>query len=142
MARVLVIDDDAAISRLLHEVLVDEGHQVLMEVGEEALRLAREQQPDVILLDLMMPILDGFAINSRLQADLRTRFIPVVVMSASYRLREQHHRLGARGYLAKPFDLNDVLAWVERLAPPAGLRRAALDQSSTAPNSFDVGARY
>jgi CheY-like chemotaxis protein len=110
-------------------------------VGETALRLAREQQPDVILLDLMMPGLDGFAINSRLQADLRTRFIPVVIMSASYRLREQHSRLGARGYLAKPFDLNDVLAWVERLAPPAALRRAALDRPPTISDSFGAGAR-
>lgn len=122
MARVLVIDDDAAITGLLVDLLTDEGHQARAAVDSAALALAAEWQPQVILLDLMMPGLDGFTIHRRLQADLTTRAIPVVVMSAGRNLRQHSNQLAVQGFLPKPFDIIDVLNWVDRLAePPATL---------------------
>jgi CheY-like chemotaxis protein len=127
MAGVLVIDDDEAIRTLLVELLTSEGHRVDAAMGEAALALARERPPDLIFLDLMMPDLDGFAIIQRLQADPRTRAVPVVVMSASYLLRQHQQALTVHGVLPKPFDLMDVLAWVDRLIPDLLAPTAALD---------------
>jgi CheY-like chemotaxis protein len=139
MAGVLVIDDDEAIRTLLVELLTSEGHQVDAAVGEAALALAGERPPDLIFLDLMMPDLDGFAIIQRLQADPRTRAVPVVVMSASYLLRQHEQTLAVHGVLPKPFDLMDVLAWVERLVPDPLTSRPALDAPELVPPK-EVGA--
>jgi two-component system cell cycle response regulator len=116
MARVLVVDDDEGIVTFVIDLLASEGHEARGALGEAALRLAADWRPEVILLDLMMPGIDGFAFHQRLLADPRTRSIPVVVMSADYLLREHRARLLAQGFLAKPFDIVDLLDWVERLA--------------------------
>jgi two-component system cell cycle response regulator len=116
MARVLVVDDDEGIVTFVIDLLASEGHEARGSLGEAALRLAAEWRPEVILLDLMMPGIDGFAFHQRLLADPRTRSIPVVVMSADYLLREHRAHLPAQGFLAKPFDIVDLLDWVERLA--------------------------
>jgi CheY-like chemotaxis protein len=114
MARVLVVDDDEGITTLLLNLIDGEGHEARAALNHAALVLAAEWQPDVILLDLMMPILDGFAIRRALQADPRTRALPVVAMSAGHNLRKHSADLTFQGYLPKPFDIFDVLAWVDR----------------------------
>jgi CheY-like chemotaxis protein len=129
MAGVLIVDDDAAISDLLVAFLTGEGYQAYAAVGEVALALARERQPDIIFLDLMMPVLDGFAIMRLLWENPDTQALPIVVMSASYLLPNQPGDMNVRGYLAKPFDLMDVLAWVERAAPTAMTNGAPDDRS-------------
>jgi CheY-like chemotaxis protein len=124
MARVLVVDDDEGIVTFVVDLLASEGHEARGVLGEAALRLAADWRPEVILLDLMMPGIDGFAFHQRLRADPRTRAIPVVVMSADFLLREHRARLPAQGFLSKPFDIVDLLDWVERLArvhPAPGL---------------------
>jgi CheY-like chemotaxis protein len=107
---VLVIEDDPGIQALLQDTLDEGGYTVLTAVGDRALRLARERQPAVILLDLLMPQMDGAEVRRRLRADPATAAIPVVVMSAhaSRRLAAQ---LGD-AYLPKPFDLPQLLATV------------------------------
>lgn len=132
MARVLVVDDDEGIVTFLLELLVSEGHEARGGFGEAAWRAAVEWQPALIFLDLMMPGLDGFAFHRRLLAEPRTQHIPVVAMSADYQLREHRSRLAVQGFLPKPFDIVDLLAWVDRLttAPPApGLAGAGLETS-------------
>lgn len=119
MARILIVDDDEGIVALLLDLLQSEGHEARGGHGEPAWQAALAWRPDVILLDLMMPGLDGFTFNQRLRAEPRTRAIPVVAMSAAYNLREHGAQLAVAGVLAKPFDIDDLLGWVARLTAPA-----------------------
>jgi CheY-like chemotaxis protein len=104
---VLVADDEPPI-RLLCEVnLTLAGMEVLQAAdGEEALALARSQSPDVILLDLMMPRLDGWTVAEALADDERTKEIPFLFLTARATLadRRKAEELGALGYILKPFD--------------------------------------
>lgn len=116
MKTVLIVDDDTDIVTLLEQVLVDEGYVVRTAVGEGALRVAVDEHPNVILLDIMMPGMDGVEVSHRLRSDVRTRDIPIVAMSASHRLRDRAREMQVDGLLAKPFDLDELLAHIERLA--------------------------
>jgi CheY-like chemotaxis protein len=118
--KVLIVDDDADIVMMLVQVLQDEGYAVRAAVGEEALALAVADQPDVILLDIMMPGMDGVEVCRRLRANPRSARAPVIAMSASHRLRERASQMDVDGLLAKPFDLDELLANIERLliSPP------------------------
>lgn len=111
---VLVIDDDPAIHDFLQPLLVKNGfHTVIAKTGEEGLRLARELQPDVITLDVIMPDMDGWAILSRLKADPDLADIPVVVISI---LGDQNigFALGAAEYLVKPIDRERLTSILRR----------------------------
>ncbi|HEY4635909.1 MAG TPA: response regulator, partial [Rhodospirillales bacterium] len=105
---VLVVDDLETNRELLKRHLVRDGHTVtLADGGRQALAVADREPFDVILLDLMMPDLNGFAVLSRLKADGRTENIPVIMISA---LNEEQHAIqcieaGAEDYLTKPFDI-------------------------------------
>jgi CheY-like chemotaxis protein len=121
---VLVADDERAIRLLCRVNLAASGMDVL-EAGDgrEALELARKERPDLVLLDVMMPEVDGWTVARELAADERTREIPIVFLTAraedaDRRLGEQ---LGGVGYLVKPFDpvtigdyVEDVLGRIER----------------------------
>ena len=104
---VLVIDDERSIRMLCRVNLAASGIDVLeASNGREGLELARTARPDLVLLDVMMPEIDGWAVARQLAADERTREIPVVFLTAraepaDRRLGEQ---LGGVGYLVKPFD--------------------------------------
>ena len=116
---VLVVDDDAAIVGLLREMLEDHGYRVLSAAGGEALRLARETHPAVILLDLLMPGMDGFMVARCLRRDPATAHIPIIAMSAARRLWAAAPRLPADALLAKPFHFGDVCALVDHWMPAA-----------------------
>ena len=120
MPKVLIVDDDADIVMMLVQVLQDEHYEVRAASGEEALAIASADPPDVILLDIMMPGMDGVEVCRRLRANPRTASIPVIAMSASHRLRERASEMDVNGLLAKPFDLDELLANIERLVktPP------------------------
>lgn len=115
MKTILVVDDDADIVGMLRHVLEDEGYAVQTAVGEGALHLALTTGPSLILLDIMMPGMDGVEVSQRLRADARTRTIPIVAMSAAHRLRERAREMAADTLLAKPFDLTTLLDEIERL---------------------------
>ncbi len=106
MRRVLVIDDEADV-RLLYRVnLRHAGHEVLEAVdGETGLELAFEHLPDALVLDLMLPNLDGFEVLRTLRADERTRELPVLVLTAIARMddRRRCFELGADEVITKPF---------------------------------------
>lgn len=106
MRRVLVIDDEADV-RLLYRVnLRHAGHDVLEAVdGESGIELAFAHLPDALVLDLMLPSVDGFGVLRTLRADERTRELPVLVLTANTRL-DDHRRcfeLGADHVITKPF---------------------------------------
>ena len=73
MKKVLIVDDDTDIVTLLEQVLLDEGYDVRTAIGEGALRVAADEHPTIILLDIMMPGMDGVEVSQRLRADERTR---------------------------------------------------------------------
>jgi two-component system, OmpR family, alkaline phosphatase synthesis response regulator PhoP len=121
---VLVIDDERSIRILCRVNLAASGMDVIEAAdGREGLELARKERPDLVLLDVMMPELDGWTVARELAADEKTREIPVVFLTAradpaDRRLGQQ---LGGVGYLVKPFDpvsvaelVEDVLARIER----------------------------
>ncbi len=116
--RVLAVDDDPSALEALAEALGALGHEVWQAVdGESALLLARAHQPDVILLDVVMPGLDGYEVCRRLKADTETRLIPVVFLTG-HRSREARLRgleAGAADFLGKPVDLAELQVRVRNL---------------------------
>lgn len=111
---VLVVDDDPAITALLTDMLEDRGYRVLTAMDGAALQVAHEAQPDVILLDLMMPRVDGREVSRRLRADPATATIPIVAMSAHDRLATVTGTLAVNDRLTKPFHFGDLFAVVAR----------------------------
>ena len=112
--RILVVDDEAPIRLTVSEILQDEGYPVALATnGAEALRCVESDPPCVVLLDMRMPILDGWGFLDALHA--RGDGPAVLVMTAAQDARRWAEEVGADGYLAKPFDLLEVLAEVERL---------------------------
>jgi two-component system response regulator CpxR len=107
---VLVVDDDQAIRHVIAEVLSDEGYEVVCaENGLQAMSELRKQTPpDLVLLDLMMPVMSGWEVLEELQASDTLSRIPVVVVSAM-------SAPGAIEHLSKPIDLDDLLTTVSRL---------------------------
>jgi two-component system response regulator MprA len=119
MARVLVVDDDPHVRYMLECALEAGGHSVVAaEDGNAALRLAAESRPEAVVLDLMMPGMDGFQFLEVWRSQAHSRDVPVVVVSAVHDLREAVGRLqpyDVRACLPKPFDLNVLLGTLERL---------------------------
>lgn len=114
---ILVVDDDMDIRSVVSELLSDEGYQVRTAVnGRDALATLSSWQPDVILLDLMMPIMDGWTFLTTQQSNREIRCIPVIVMSASHSLSRDGERLAVADIVAKPFEIDTVLSKVAALA--------------------------
>ena len=121
MPEILVVEDDEAIRGLVSEVLRDDGYEVSEAAnGAEALDYVNDHRPDLIVLDLMMPVMDGWAFVERWRNHPGCKDVPIVVTSASHDLPKTAERLrsyGVRTCLAKPFDVDGLLALVERYAP-------------------------
>jgi CheY-like chemotaxis protein len=123
MPQILVVEDDDAIRGLVSDLLRDDGYEVRQAAnGLEALEQVRQVRPDLIVLDLMMPIMDGWEFVEECRRKPCCQEVPIVVTSASHdlpRTAEKLKSLGVRTCLAKPFDLDGLLALVERYAPSA-----------------------
>jgi len=104
--RILVVDDEIYIVHILDFSLGMEGYEVLTALdGEQALEKARAEKPDLIVLDIMMPKLDGYETCKRLKADPDTKDVPVILLSAKGRNVDQKvgFEVGADDYITKPF---------------------------------------
>jgi CheY-like chemotaxis protein len=114
--RILLIDDDDAVRDALAELLVAEGHRVVTAAnGREGLDRAAEEPPALVLLDLCMPVMDGWAFRAAQLADPRLAAVPVIVMSASLGAeRAGLTVLRPAAFLAKPVDLERLMALVRR----------------------------
>jgi DNA-binding response OmpR family regulator len=113
--RILLVDDDEGIRDSIAEFLEGHGHTIhVAEDGADAFAKLDEMSaiPDLILLDLMMPVKDGIEFRAEQRAHARYAGIPVVIMSADPQLDERRALLAARSYLRKPFDLRRLLAAV------------------------------
>ena len=123
MGRVLVVDDEPDVLLLCRLNLQQRGHELLeASEGSQALELARERHPDVIVLDLMMPGITGYDVLEALQSDDATSDIPVLVLTAkSLRAdRDRSHGLGAAAFLTKPFMPSELCEMVDSLLATDG----------------------
>lgn len=116
---VLVVDDDTSILDTVSSILSGEGYEVVSAAtGKEALAAVARKQPQLILLDMRMPVMDGWAVARALRE--QGIDVPIVVMTAAESAARWADEVGAQGYLAKPFGLDELLATVERFRKPAG----------------------
>ncbi len=110
---VLVVEDESYLCELIADVLESEGHIARKASnGKEAMELIRERPPQLILLDLMMPIMDGWEFMQALRADPDWDGIPVVLITAVYDVKRTQLQTGAKAVLTKPFDIEEVVQMV------------------------------
>ena len=123
MARILVVEDDHVIRELLVVNLKMEGHEAVTAAdGNEALDVVARTHPDVVLLDMMLPGLDGWEVTSRLKGDSETSAIPIVALSARAMQADidRGRELGVDHYVTKPFDPIDLMQLVGSLTSDGG----------------------
>jgi CheY-like chemotaxis protein len=115
--RILIVDDEAAVADLIEAVLVSEGYTVaIARDGIQGILLARDWKPDLVLMDVMLPGIDGTTAIRRLKSDPATAELPIVAMSAGRTIRRQSSELSdADAALSKPFDIEALLAQIEFL---------------------------
>ena len=117
--RVLIVEDELHIVESLSFVLESEGFDVASELdGEAGLRRLRADPPDVLLLDVMLPKMNGLEVLKLVRADARLRGLPVVILTAKGRQQDRRmaEEIGADAFMTKPFANGDVVAAIRRLA--------------------------
>ena len=122
MPRILIVDDSPTESFKISGVLKRHGHEVLAaESGEQALQVARDLKPDLILMDIVMPGLNGFQATRQSTRDPATAAIPVVMLTAKSQEADRiwGERQGARGYLVKPVDDSVLVATISQVLAEA-----------------------
>ena len=118
MPKILVVDDNEQLSSMLKDVLESWGYTALIATeGRSCLETARLEQPDIILLDIMLPGLSGYEVCSELKQNARTQSIAVIMMTALEDLESRIHgyKVGADNFLIKPINYNEVKAIIETL---------------------------
>jgi two-component system, cell cycle response regulator DivK len=118
--RILVVEDQEDNRRILRDLLSSVGFELIeASAGDEGVRLAELNRPDLILMDVQMPVLDGHEATRRIKANPELRDIPIVVVT-SYALSGDEAKAkaaGADGYISKPYSPRELLAIVRRLLP-------------------------
>jgi CheY-like chemotaxis protein len=113
--KILIVDDSLTDRQKLESIVTAAGHQALLaESGEQALLRAVSEKPDVILMDVNMPDMDGFATTRRLKAEALTQDIPVIFVSGKNQKADMAwgQILGAKGYVTKPYTQDQILAHI------------------------------
>jgi response regulator RpfG family c-di-GMP phosphodiesterase len=116
--RILVVDDEPMNVALLEATLVSRGYEIIPATnGIEALDLIRKDNPDLVLLDIMMPEMDGFEVCRRIKEDERLRDIPVIMLTALHSKQDRIKGIeaGAEDFISKPFDQGEILARIKML---------------------------
>ena len=114
---ILVVDDDEVILESVGFVLTDDGYDVVVAAnGKEALERIEQRPPCLILLDMRMPVMDGWAFAAAYR-ERPAPHAPILVMTAAHNSRSRAAEIDADGYLAKPFDVDDLLDLVRHYVP-------------------------
>ena len=126
MAVVLVVDDEFGIAKLVEEVLVDEGHRVIVAGnGRQALQLAADEPPALVLTDYMMPVMDGAALIEAMATNAALANVPVIIMSSVPEATVAERCAGYAAFVRKPFKIFDLIDLVAELASG---KRSTLDE--------------
>jgi PleD family two-component response regulator len=126
--RILVVDDEPTVIQVLSRFLTREGYQAVSAInGQEALEKIQQEVPDVLLLDVKMPVLDGLSVCRAMRADFRTRGLPIILLTGNGRLEDrlQGYKTGADDFLTKPFNLDELKIRIE-----GALHRRQWDQGT------------
>ena len=120
MGKILIVDDTEVVAQLLSEYLRHKGYETLVaQNGEEAVTLARQELPQIILMDVMMPVLNGLDATRQIRADAAMRDIPIIGLTALAMSsdREQCLSAGMNDYLSKPIQMQEVAQMIDRYLP-------------------------
>jgi len=117
--KILIVDDEPNVRRLLNALLSKRFNIVEAENGEQAIEKAGVERPDLILMDIMMPKMDGYTSCYTIKKEPSTRSIPVIMLTAiDLKLNLQLSReIGADGYITKPFNSKDLISSISRILP-------------------------
>ena len=114
--RILLVEDEPDLIKLTVFRLEKAEYEVIVAAdGKQGLEIAEKERPDLILLDLGLPVIDGYEVCCRIKSDKRLKDIPVLIMTASTdRIKEKVKEIGADGYVLKPFEPQDLLLTIKR----------------------------
>lgn len=118
MARILVAEDNAEIRALVSSILSEEGHQVTVaQNGRQALDMMASDSPDLLVLDIMMPQVDGYTVLKELKASGAREQMKILVLTAKTSESDwvRGYKLGADAYITKPFDIDELTSQIEEL---------------------------
>lgn len=127
MKRILVVDDEPDIVALIRLRLMREGFEVVeAHNGEAAIKMVASSKPGLIILDIMMPGMNGWEVNERLKANPEYRDIPVIMLTALNEFDEQFKSLqaGVRDYITKPFDFDELVSSVRKVLSEKKIERS------------------
>ena len=114
---ILVVDDNMSNLTTVKAVLFEQGYRNILTAssGVEAISIVEEKNPNIVILDIMMPDMDGFEVCAKLKASKETSDIPIIILSArtSAKDMQKGFNLGAVNYIEKPFDSNDLIGRIE-----------------------------
>ncbi|MBN1429418.1 MAG: response regulator [Anaerolineae bacterium] len=123
MSRILVVEDSPTVLYMVSRMLTDGGYQVMTaKDGEEAMTLAIKERPSLVLLDVILPKLNGYQVCRRMKSTPATAQIPVILITSKTKETDRFWGMeqGADDYVTKPFDAQQLLAVVNRFAPQVG----------------------
>jgi len=121
-SRILLVDDEPNVVKLLTMRLKLSGYDVITaNNGQEGLEKAQQEKPDLIILDLMMPQLNGYEVCMMLKQDTRYRKVPIIVLSAKAQERDKQlgKECGSDAFLSKPYQPEALLSQIKALLPPS-----------------------
>lgn len=121
--KIVLAEDESQIAKLVEFKLKKEGYQVTWKKnGEEALKAIKEEKPDLILLDVMMPVMDGYEVLRQVKEDEQLRDIPVIMLTARAQERDVVKGIGsgAEDYITKPFHPAELLVRVKKILARSG----------------------
>lgn len=124
---VLVVEDEQSLGRLIADAISDEAGFTAMLVSDpaEAIEATRHVKPDVMVVDVRLPGMSGFELYDRLRSDPQTTDVPVLFETADGDMLSEFRQRGIATYIKKPFDLNDLVGYVKRLASGEAIPSAA-----------------
>lgn len=132
-AKVLVVDDMPANLDVIYKSLRTEGYQVLVATdGETGLKVAEQEKPDLVLLDVMLPGLDGFEVCEKMKADAGMQDIPVIFITAQYDMPDvaKAYQMGAADYVRKPFLKEEIMVRIRTQLENVFLDRALTEEKA------------